>query len=348
MMVQVKHDVDKLISLLIKDLNPRQRDVLFGRYGLSGSEPMTLAKIGGKYNVTRERIRQIESLSLNSVRAKFTGVQFNDLVNTFKKAINRFGGLRKESQFYNDLKNDIGGGANYENKLKFLLESSGVFYHYPEDKNFYSFWYLDNKDIKKAENFINKVISFVKNKKEQIIVDGDFNNLFVQVVKSINCRKDLAANYLALSKNFSTNAFNDFGLSHWTEICPKTSRDWAYLVLKKHGQPLHFTQLTKEINGVRNNKRTNPQTVHNELIKDNRFVLVGRGVYGLKEFNLMAGTAREVICQILKKHGPQDSKSLVQLVLSQRMFKENTLLLNLQDRDFFQRLENGKYTVKKV
>ena len=84
------------------------------------------------------------------------------------------------------------------------------------------------------------------------------------------------------------------------------------------------------------------------MIKDGRFVLVGRGTYGLKEFNLMAGTAREVISQILRKHGPQESRGVIKLVLEQRMFKENTLLLNLQDRKHFRRLDDGRYMINKA
>ena len=148
-----------------------------------------------------------------------------------------------------------------------------------------------------------------------------------------------------------TNQYGETGLSSWSEINPKTARDWAYLVLKKGQKPLHFTEITEHINAVRAhrlNKKTNYQTVHNELIKDERFVLVGRGVYGLEEFGIMAGTAREVMGNILNDHGPLKPKALIQLVLERRMFKENTLLLNLQNRKHFKRLDDGRYVVREV
>ena len=87
------------------------------------------------------------------------------------------------------------------------------------------------------------------------------------------------------------------------------------------------------------------QTVHNELIKDPRFVLVGRGMYSLKEFGVMPGTAREVMARLLKDNGPLTPDDLMKLVLSERLLKKNTVLINLRNRKHFKRLEDGRYTV---
>jgi len=157
----------------------------------------------------------------------------------------------------------------------------------------------------------------------------------------------VALNLTSISKKFTANHYGDVGLSAWSEINPKTSRDWAYLVLKREQKPLHFTALAERINNIRQRK-TNYQTVHNELIKDERFVLVGRGTYGLREFGIMPGTAKEVMATLLKTHGPMRSHELVKLVLTKRMFKENTLLLNLQNREHFQRMSDGRYNIKEV
>ncbi len=77
-------------------------------------------------------------------------------------------------------------------------------------------------------------------------------------------------------------------------------------------------------------------------------MLVGRGTYGLREFGILPGTAREVIGHFLKKHGPMKSNEVVQMVLQERTFKENTLLLNLQNRKHFQRMDDGRYTVREA
>ena len=76
------------------------------------------------------------------------------------------------------------------------------------------------------------------------------------------------------------------------------------------GLILNFREISEAIN--RTNfvgRAAHPQTVHNELIKDPRFVLVGRGIYGLSEHGFKPGIAREIISQILKEEGPLPLKS---------------------------------------
>lgn len=326
-----KYNLNNLIGGLLSNLNNRQKDILRGRYGLADGRSLTLAALGAKYGITRERVRQIESLALALVKARFGRGDGGEFVKLIKNQLNKSGGVRQADLLYQDLRPLFadGNAKNYQWRINFLLGSAGVFKFHPDDSDFYAFWYLNDGAVNKAVASINKLTAAL-------------------AANPSLSRSGFAENYISLSKKFAVSPYNDFGLACWPHICPKVSRDWSYLVLKKEGQPLHFTALTQAINKLRLNKKTNPQTVHNELIKDNRFVLVGRGTYGLKEFNILPGTAREVIGHILKKHGPQTSKETVRLVLEQRSFKENTLLLNLQDRKRFKRLADGRYTVKEV
>ncbi len=89
-----------------------------------------------------------------------------------------------------------------------------------------------------------------------------------------------------------------------------------------------------------------PQTVHNELIKDPRFVLIGRGIYALKEWGYEPGEVKDVITRIIKKAGKSLSKKdIVSRVMEQRMVKENTISQNLSNRKHFSRDSEGKYFV---
>ena len=54
---------------ILGSLAPRERAVLELRYGLDGQHPRTLDEVGRTFNVTRERIRQIENQSLKKLRA---------------------------------------------------------------------------------------------------------------------------------------------------------------------------------------------------------------------------------------------------------------------------------------
>ena len=54
---------------ILSKLSDRERQVLELRYGLDGQQPRTLDEVGRAFNVTRERIRQIEHQSLKKLRA---------------------------------------------------------------------------------------------------------------------------------------------------------------------------------------------------------------------------------------------------------------------------------------
>ena len=93
----MKYQIDKLINTLVAELTDRQKDILSSRFGLNQAKPMTLAKIGEKYSITRERVRQVESLALNNVRAKFARGSFDDLIKDLQKHFNKLGGMQRET-----------------------------------------------------------------------------------------------------------------------------------------------------------------------------------------------------------------------------------------------------------
>lgn len=347
----MKNSVDKLVASFLGVLLPRQREILEGRYGLKNGREMTLAALGSRYKITRERIRQIQNLSLEELRskAKESGLaEFGQLV---KAHLLTLGGVRKEDALIADVSHlivDKGEKNTFKNRVAFLMETAQVAKFRSADRGFHPLWSIDEASFNKANNFIGSLIKTLSENKEVILAEKKFDYYFAQTAKANNLPDLMVANFMSASKKFIANQYGDMGLAAWPEINPRTSRDYAYLVLKKEGKPLHFTTIADGINKVRKNKKTNFQTVHNELIKDERFVLVGRGIYGLESFGLMAGTARDVMKVFLKKHGPLKSRDIIQLVLEKRTFKENTLLLNLQDKKHFKRLDDGKYSLLEV
>jgi hypothetical protein len=79
------------------------------------------------------------------------------------------------------------------------------------------------------------------------------------------------------------------------------------------------------------------------LIKDGRFVLVGRGLYALTEWGYSQGTVVDVVMRILKEAGALSKDEIINHVLKERFVKENTILVNLQNAKYFKRDENGRY-----
>lgn len=322
----MKYNLNKVVNNVLAGLKAPQKKVLERRYGLNGKPEATLAEIGEDFEVTRERIRQIEAAALKAIKQNLEQSEVRAFVRTVADNLKSVGGVKKEDRFLNDL-----GLANSANQVRFLLEVAKAARYYQDDKDFYSHWYLNGTDRQKALDYLNGL-----------------TNLLAASEESQTPKDAVNFNYVTISKRFTFNSYGDFGLSNNPLIKPQGSRDWAYLVLKKEGRPLHFLELAEKINHFREKNRTHFQTVHNELIKDDRFVLVGRGTYGLQEFGLIPGTAQEVMRHFLKKHGPLKSKDLIQLVQAERMFKENTLLFNLRDRKSFERLSDGRYTVREA
>jgi len=342
-------NINNLIQTILSGLSDRQKEVLEKRYGLVDGRTFTLEELGQKYGITRERVRQIEEKALGLVKKSATELpDSNKVINLAVNHLKNFGGLRREDLFLTDIKYLVeNGGSNkpFGNQIRFLFEVSGKIHYSNWDDKFHAFWYLNGENKKKAFEFVKNLKSRIKNKKEDLLDHKKFDEIFAQVIKPHRLQDIVAMNYAAISKEFNVNYFGDFGLSEWPEILPKTARDWAYLVLKKEGTPLHFKELSKLISQIREGKRTNVATVHNELIKDKRFVLVGRGIYGLQEFGIVPGTAKEVLRHYLRKHGPLKPQELIQLVAAKRFFKPNTLLINLQNKKHFKRLADGRYTI---
>ena len=65
-------DNKQILTLLINKLNRRERYILNNRFGLNNKKTQTLDQIGVKFKVTRERIRQVETIALRKLRRMIT------------------------------------------------------------------------------------------------------------------------------------------------------------------------------------------------------------------------------------------------------------------------------------
>lgn len=336
------------INNLISDLKPRQKEVLNGRFGLVDGEKKTLASLGEEYGITRERVRQIEEEALKMAQERLRKERASEeILNSITSHLNNLGGLRRDDLFIPEIKIILKDNNLHHWHLRFISEISGQPLYYPDDADFHNFWYLDEKNIGIVNRLVLRLEKLIINKKEDLVVHQKFDTYFIKAARSYNIPDFIGLNYISISRKFNINPFGDWGLSDWEEINPKTVREKAYLILKKQSEPLHFREIAETINKTGFAGRlAHPQTVHNELIKDPRFVLVGRGIYGLSEHGFKPGIAREIISQILKEEGPLSLEKIIDLVQKQRFLKNNTIILNLQNKKYFKKLGDGRYTIK--
>lgn len=345
--------INKIVTSLMRDVIPRNRDIISRRFGLKNGKKETLESIGQSYGITRERVRQIEEFTLKQLsKLSSNNSEVTNYVGWAGDFIGSNGGVVKEKDLFKAFSgNDSDSSSNAA--LLFILVVDGNLIRFPENEELSSLW---SSNPQLLDAFKNTTFSLVKSlEKNSKVISYDDLYAFAKKNSVPNfaggeLTKSHIDTCLAVSKSLSQNVFNEIGLISWPDVKPRGVKDKAYLVLKKANSPKHFVEIAKLINEVGFSKRkANIQTVHNELIKDGRFVLVGRGMYALSEWGYSSGTVKDVLVDILKRsQKPIPKASLVAKVMDARMVKENTVLLNLQDSKTFTKKEDGAYTLRKA
>lgn len=330
------------LKLIVADFPKRSQEIIFARYGVFGSKALTLEEIGKKYSITRERVRQVIREVLKKVREKKSDPTFLEITKNVVLAISENGGIMKEENLLSMLGK---GNTNEAAAVSFFLECIDQIQS-QEIKEELSFSYaLPDFDLKMWRTVKNSVLDVLKNEKKPLSAE----ELLALAVSNKNEEISLNAftHYLEVSQEIGKNNFDKWGIAQWKEISPKGTREKAYLVLKEAGKPLHFREIAKKIDQyLLNKKKTHPQTVHNELIKDKNFVLVGRGIYALAEWGYKKGTVKDVIEEILKKSPAELTRDeILKKVLEIRHVKKSTIVINLNN--YFTKSQTGKYSLKK-
>ncbi|MDD5146480.1 MAG: sigma factor-like helix-turn-helix DNA-binding protein [Candidatus Pacebacteria bacterium] len=325
---------------LLNNLPERQRQVVGNRFGLIGQDPQTLQEIGDSFGITRERVRQIEKEALSRLTEYQSQKQIKEILAFFNDYFRQNGGVKREDL----LLADLAGESNQHSCVYFLLVLSDPFHRIAESEENYSFWSLEENILGRLLATLQSAKSIFEDEKRPLPPE---NILLVMKGEP----RDFILSSLEIAKNIEEGPLGVFGLADWPEIKPKGVKDMAYLALKKKGEPLHFRNIADIANDLlRPNsfKKVLPQTLHNELIRDERFVLVGRGIYALKEWGYNNGTVREIIIHLIKNSESGLTKDeIIKGVLGQRLVKHNTILLNLHNKKHFLRNQEGRYVLDK-
>lgn len=332
-----KEATRRLLSVLTK----RGQDVLISRYGLgSKATKLTLDTIGKKYNITRERVRQIENHSLITIRKSKVYKDAQPIFTELKQLILELGGLVSEKDLLKHLSKDL----NTQNNFHFLLVIGEEFKREKEDEEFKHRWHVDAELSSKIKSALRKLYSKLSD--DELVFEGDLINSFLEEVKDLNEKyknEEVIKRWLSISHKISKNPLGEWGRSSSSNVNAKGMRDFAFLVIRKHGSPIHFKEVAKAIT-LYFNKKAHIATTHNELIKDSRFVLVGRGLYALSEWGYMSGVVKDVIRKILEKEGPLPKEKIIEKTLKERYVKENTILVNLQNPKYFKKDLANRYS----
>lgn len=380
-----KLDAVEIINNLFSELSERERDVLIRRYGLNSGVKETLESIGEAHALTRERIRQIETTSIKKLQQlKDLKDYINTLRKVILQLLEEHGGLMEKEYLLSLLVGFSTNGLNsrstneqtHKNYLNFLITKL-LFDEFEElnaHNHFLESYKLKYKDLEHLEDITSELLEKIKDAKdthstitlidlmaslesvkrheEKLKTENNLNvakflksDLYEEDEETVNNNK-LLYSILKATKKVEQNKFGHWGMHNSREIKPKTINDKIYLILKNYNKPMHFAEIADAINKISfDGKKANAATVHNELILDKKYVLVGRGLYGLKEWGYRQGTVADVIKEIIQENGEAMTKEqIIDKVLEKRMVKKATIVLALMNKENFSKNGN-KYSV---
>jgi predicted DNA-binding protein YlxM (UPF0122 family) len=329
----------KALNNILDSLTERERDIILKRYGLEGKN-LSLSEIAKNYGISRERVRQIQEKAIKKIKPLIESENiFREILKEAKEHLGTLGS-KKEKKFLSLVSNYFKFSENELKAFKFVSIFSPVLIFHQEDDIFANFYSKDENFYKITIHSLKKIYSYFV-KTNQIFSDKDILEI---VLKEIKYHLDFEPHpndifdLVEIIKHIEKNPFNFWGLKNHSFINPKSLKDKIYFILKKEQKPLHYSEIYKTLHNLekfedvseRWFKKYNINSLRNELIKHPEFVLVGRGKYGLKEWGLVEGTAKELIIKILKERKRIEKEKLWQIISSLKEIKPSSFYLYLK------------------
>ncbi len=321
----------------------REREIISRRFGLNGQRE-TLEQIGELLNITRERVRQLEKAILVRLRIGAEEGQIENLAPAEKLIIRNLTELGRVARTTTLAERIYGRAATASEraKLVFIGTISNSLTAIDENDSYYSaLGIAEYGDVRVVHDKVDEVVAAIKAHKTPMTIDQldtvlDYEHpSYIQAIASVS--KQLA----------SLNGL--WGLTKWPTVNPRNIRDKIFVVLEAHKEPMHFSEIADAISASDfRRKNVTIQAIHNELIKDSRFVLIGRGIYALSTWGYAKGTVADIITKVLQDAGePLTREEIVKRVLHARKVKETTVLLNLQNKELFRKVGKDSYDLAK-
>jgi DNA-binding phage protein len=333
-------DVEGVIKDILNTIErEREREIVSRRFGLFDRRE-TLEQIGELLGITRERVRQLEKAVVTKLKASAEGdlPHIKNVEGALSAHLNDMGKVARVS----DISSRLGktSSRTEQAQIAFLASlSPGIAVIEDNDHFFHSIGLASEHTEKAIRDRVNKIIEAINNIGEPTDIKTIAQKVGNNDVKHTEALAGISKSIATLNGRW--------GLVKWPMVNPKNIRDKIYVILHDNKKPMHFNEISEAIKGSNlKRKDVTTQAIHNELIKDPRFVLIGRGIYALKEWGYKKGTVADVIAEVLRKEGgPLHRDEIVRRVLKSRQVKETTILLNLQGKPQFKRVAKATYDI---
>jgi hypothetical protein len=334
----LKNAVNEILEVIEQE---REREIITRRFGLFDRRE-TLEQIGELLGITRERVRQLEKAIL--IRLKIAAEEnkvpaIHDVERTLIRDLSETGRVARVQDLTERL---IGKDhdARHRAHVAFISELSPNLVVLPENDHYHhAVGIKEHGDEKKIKADVDEIVKTVKKHGEPLQIEALHGKL--------NHENPTQVRALASTSKHLAHLKDNWGLTKWPTVNPKNIRDKIYVILAENGSPMHFSDIAKSIKGSEfKRKDVTTQAIHNELIKDKRFVLIGRGIYALDNWGFSKGTVADIITDVLKSaKEPLHRDEIVKRVLKSRQVKETTILLNLQSKSQFKRVAKATYAL---
>ena len=340
----VKSFGDILDSLSLKEKNVIERRVwLF-------TEKETLQNIGNSFKpaITRERVRQIEESWIKKIWRIIKSTILKDVQDVANKYLELNWWIISRDKIITIIVKEL----NLESDVNAWILEAIIQSDYDIKKSKQKLWckiyfsmpYVEKKVIDQVYKEAQKILKKKKDVMKKIA-------LYELISENVKTKDKLSLSFI----NSILDLYDDLvfwedeliGLTKWKILNPKTLKDKAIYIMKREKVPMHFVDLSNKITDLLG-KTVKVNTIHNELIRNNEFVLIGRWIYALKEWWFIPWTVLDVIINILdKKWEPMSTEEITKEVLKTRNVKPTTIYMNLQNKNLIERVWRNYYQYKK-
>ena len=335
-------DINQTVEAILNAVDQeREREIITRRFGLYDRKE-TLEQIGELLGITRERVRQLEKAILIRLKIASEEGKIPQAI-TVEKAMVRelteMGRVATVADLANKLLKKTADPLERA-RVAFIAELVPHLTVVNENDDFkHAVGIAEYGDEKKLKLQVAEIVTIIKKHGEPLTIEQLHD-------KAEHDHPSIVRALASVSKHLS-NLKEDWGLNKWPTVNPKNIRDKIYVILAENGKPMHFSEISESIKDSNfSRKNVTTQAIHNELIKDHRFVLIGRGIYALDSWGYSKGTVADTISDILREAPePLHRDEIVRRVLKNRQVKETTILLNLQSKPQFKRVAKATYSL---
>jgi len=241
----------EFVSTILKDLNTKEREILTRRFGLDGNTRQTLEEIGKVYQITRERIRQIQMSGIEKIKDL---EEFKNNIETLESLIHRIleehGGVMEENHLLEKLLSYSENNESNRQATLFILE------HMLADKinkiksndHLLPGWKNNLLEQEKVIKILESLYDLIKQENQLLEIEQliekfkthDSYNSHKELFDRILATQDIDANnneafkkiinsYLRISSKIDQNILGEWGSNSWPTIKPKRMSDKVYM-----------------------------------------------------------------------------------------------------------------------